>query len=115
MSVRGGLTAAALSGLMLVSSRALPAQQSLRDLSGSVEDSQHEPLRGAVVYLEDENSHAVVTYITDRSGHFSFKRLRGEIDYEVWAVFRGQQSKHKSLSQFDTHSAPVVMLTVKVE
>ena len=115
MSVTGRLTTAALCGLMLVSSRTLPAQQSLRDLSGNVEDSQHEPLRGAVVYLEDGNTHSVLSYITDRSGHFSFKRLRGDIDYEVWAVFRGQQSKHRNVSQFDTHTAPVIVLTVKSE
>ena len=115
MTVTNSLALAAVCGLMLSSSQPLSAQQSLRDLSGSVEDAQHEPLRGAVVYLEDQNTHAVLTYITDRSGHFSFKRLRGDIDYGVWAAFRGQESKHRTLSQFDTHTTPLLVLTIKLE
>ena len=115
MTSKRGLSLAILFGLALSCSPALLAQQGLRDLSGSVEDGQHEPLRGAVVYLEDGNTHGVTTYLTDRSGRFSFKRLRGDIDYDVWAVFRGQDSKHKTLSQFDTHPAPVLILTIKHE
>ncbi len=115
MTIKGSLAIATLWGLMLSSFQPLDAQQSLRDVSGSVQDAQHEPLRGAVVYLEDESTHSVLTFLTDRSGHFSFKRLRGDIDYGVWAVFRGQESKHRTLSQFDSHTASVVVLTVKLE
>ena len=113
MTFQGGLAIATLCGLLLSSPQPLSAQQGLRDLSGNVEDGQHEPLRGAVVYLEDGNTHGVTTYITDRSGRFTFKRLRGDIDYDVWAVFRGQDSKHRTLSQFDTHTTPVLVLTIK--
>lgn len=110
-----GMALVLLCGLTLSSSHSLSAQQGLRDLSGSVEDGQHEPLRGAVVYLEDGNTHGVLTYITDRSGHFSFKRLRGDVDYDVWAAYRGQNSKHRTLSQFDTNPSPVLVLTIKHE
>jgi hypothetical protein len=112
-----GQVAAAVCGIVLLLSggTSLHSQQTLRDLTGSVEDGHHEPLRGAVVYLENEKTHAVVTYITDRSGHFSFKRLHGDVDYDVWAIFRGQQSKSKTLSQFDTHTDPVITLVIKPE
>lgn len=90
-------------------------QETLRDLVGNVEDAQHEPLRGAVVYLENDVTHAVVTYITDRSGRFSFKRIKGDVDYDVWAIFRDHESKRKTLSQFNTHSDPSITLTIKPE
>ena len=93
----------------------LYAQQPLRDLSGVVQDGHHEPLRGAVVYLENSGTHSVVTYLTDRSGRFSFKRIGGDVDYDVWAVFRGQQSKKKNISQFDTHIDRDITITVKPE
>ncbi len=93
----------------------LHAQQVERDLFGVVEDGHHEPLRGAVVYLENSSSHSVVTYLTDRSGHFSFKRISADTDYDLWAIFRGQQSKRKNISQFDTHPDRAVTLTIKPE
>ena len=93
----------------------LYAQQTQRSLSGIVEDGQHEPLRGAVVYLENSSTHSVVTYLTDRSGRFSFKRISGDTDYDVWAVFRGQQSKRKNISQFDTHTDRDITITIKAE
>ena len=105
------------SGIFLAASvaRAGSGQSVLRDLSGTVQDGHHEPLRGAVVYLENESDHNVVTYITDRTGHFSFKRLRGDVDYDVWAVVRGEASKKKTLSQFDTHPNPTIAITIRPE
>ena len=109
------LVVIAAAGATLGTVSAVRAQQGLRDLAGNVQDKQHEPLRGAVVYLENESTHTVVTYITDRSGRFTFKRLHGDVDYDVWAIFRGQDSKRKTLSQFDTHPNPVVTLVIKPE
>ncbi len=101
--------------LALVGAPALRGQETLRDLSGNVQDGHHEPLRGAVVYLENESTHNVVTYITDRTGHFTFKRLHGDVDYDVWAIFRNQDSKRKTLSQFDAHPTPMMTLVIKPE
>ena len=117
MTARRGRVISRFSGLLLAltATPALQAQAALRDLSGSVQDGSHEPLRGAVVYLENEATHSVVTYITDRSGRFTFKRLHGDVDYDVWAIFRNQESKRKTLSQFDTHPDPVITLTIKPE
>jgi hypothetical protein len=89
------------------------AQGGLRNLSGSVTDPQHEPLRGAVVQVLDGKTQAVVSYITDRSGRFSFKRLSRDTDYTVWATFRGQKSKTKALSQFSGNAEPDVELVIE--
>ena len=98
---------------------ALPAatqglsEPSVRTLSGQVTDTSHEPLRGAVVELRDEKSGEVVTYITDADGHYDFKRLDGNVDYEVQVVFRGRRSPTHSISKFDSHMAKVINFTMR--
>ena len=97
---------------------ALPAQAqqqpnpSVRSLSGKVTDTSHEPIRGAIVELRNTDTREVVTYITDESGRYNFKRLDGNIDYEVWVIFRGQPSVTRSISKFDSHMVKVINFTV---
>ncbi len=55
----------------------------------------------------------VVTYITDASGHYNFKRLDGNVDYEVWVLFRGNRSATRSISKFDSHMVKVIDFTVR--
>ena len=99
--------------------RALPAQAqqqpnpSVRSLSGRVTDTSHEPIRGAIVELRNTDTREVVTYITDESGRYDFKRLDGNIDYEVWVIFRGQPSATRSISKFDSHMVKVINFTVR--
>ena len=90
----------------------LSAQDTLRNLTGTVFDHQHEPLRGAVVQVENETTHNVVSYITDRTGHYSFKRLQGNSDYNVWATYRDQRSKTKTLSGFNSHQEVTIDLEI---
>ena len=91
----------------------LLAQSETRTLTGSVTNGHHEPLRGAVVQIEDSSTHAVRSYITDTSGRYTFLRLSGDTDYTVWAVAKGQHSRNKTLSQFDTHRVKVLNLTIR--
>jgi hypothetical protein len=84
----------------------------LRDLSGTITDG-HEPIRGAVVELRNVRTNQVVTYITDASGRYNFKRLDGNIDYQVWVLFRGHRSATRSISMFDSHMAKVIDFTVR--
>ena len=93
----------------------LAAQQAYRNLSGTVRDRHREALRGAVVQIENQSTHAVNSYITDRNGTYSFKRLDANTDYSVWFTYRGQQSKTRTLSSFDTNQNAVLDLSVKVE
>ena len=82
------------------------AQNTVRNLSGTITDPEHEPLKGAVVQIENQTTHSVVSYITTETGRYSFKRLSGDTDYSVSVSFRGHQSKAKTLSFFDTHPNP---------
>ena len=88
------------------------AQNTLRNLSGTVTDPEHEPLKGAVVEVENQTTHSVVSYITNETGRYSFKRLSGDTDYSIWATFRGHQTKPRTLSFFDTKPNPTLDIVV---
>jgi hypothetical protein len=85
----------------------------VRDLTGIITDSGHEPIRGAVVELQNGKTNEIVTYITDASGHYNFKRLDGSTDYQVWVLFRGHRSATHNISKFDDHMAKVINFTVQ--
>jgi hypothetical protein len=89
------------------------AQMTTRDLTGIVTDAHHEPLKGAVVQVQNGVTSTVVSYITGVDGHYSFKRLDGETDYRFWATYRGQQSKVEKLSHFDSDKPKVANLIVQ--
>jgi ABC-type molybdate transport system substrate-binding protein len=78
-------------------------------------DKHHEPLKGAVVQVHNEATDAVTSFVTDRSGGYSFKRLEGNTDYRVWATYKGQRSKAKFLSQFDRHTSKPVNLVITLQ
>ena len=90
-------------------------QGSLRTLTGDVTDRSKEPLRGAIVEVQNESTLAVVSYITDAKGNFSFKRLNGETDYKVWATYRGKRSKTRELSHFDSNLHPDFHLAIELD
>jgi hypothetical protein len=112
MNFRLLAVALAAMGLLLYAAP-LSGQPTLRNLTGTVQDRHHEPLNGAVVEIENENTKGVISYITDRSGRYSFKRIRGEVDYRVWFTYRGQRSRVRELSQFDDHQNAIINLVAK--
>jgi hypothetical protein len=105
------LAAAALTSALPASPQML--QPSLRNLTGTITDSSHEPLRNAVVELRNGKTNEVVTYITGVTGQYTFKRLDGTTDYEVWVLFRGHHSATHNISKFDSHMAKVIDFTVR--
>lgn len=94
---------------------AAEAQQadSLRTVSGVVEDDHHEPLRGAVVELENPTTHVITSYITTDDGKYFFRRLDSHADYNVWATFRGHRSNIGHVSMYDSHAEKVLNLVCK--
>jgi len=88
-------------------------QPTVRNLSGIVTGGSREPIRGAVVELRDDKTNEVVTYLTDGTGRYNFKRLDGGTDYEVWVLFRGHRSPTHSISKFDNHLQKVIDFRVR--
>jgi len=74
----------------------------LRSVTGSVTDgSGKEPLRGAVVQIEAEDTMVIQSYVTDERGTYHFRNLRTDADYRVWATFRNHRSKTQEMNKFD--------------
>jgi hypothetical protein len=90
-----------------------PSAPSMRSLSGHVTDESHEPLRGAIVQLQNSDDNTIVTYLTQADGAYHFKRLNGAIDYRVWASFRGHSSPVHSISKFNSHMNTVINFKIR--
>ena len=89
------------------------AQPEPRTLTGTVTDRHREPLAGAVVQVHDENTGTVISYITSRSGRYTFQRLSGDDNYTVFATYRGVRSKTRFLSKFDSNPQRYIRLVIK--
>jgi hypothetical protein len=76
--------------------------QAVRVVQGTVRDSSDQPQANAVVYLQDQKSMEVRTFITEADGHYRFGQLSSEVDYQLWAEFKGRKSKTRSISSFDS-------------
>ena len=86
---------------------------SFRTISGIVTDTSHEPLRGAAVELRDPASNALISRLTDTTGHYTFKRIDSNTDYTLRAVYRGHESRLHTISKFDSHLEKVIDFTIK--
>lgn len=84
-----------------------------RELTGKVTDGHNEPLRGAVVQVQNGVTASIISFITGEDGRYTFKRLDGQTDYRFWATFRGQKSKVENLSKFDNDKPKVANLVVQ--
>jgi Carboxypeptidase regulatory-like domain len=87
--------------------------ESGRLLTGKVMDKAGNPLTDAVVYLSNTRTRAVKTYIVGPSGTYRFPELSLNIDYEVYAQYKGHKSDTKTVSQFDTR--PQVNIDLRID
>ena len=91
------------------------AQQQPKDrvVQGKVVDKDEAAVKGATVYLKDDHTLAVKSYVAGDDGSFRFGQLAQSSDYELWATANGKKSAVKNLSSFDTR--PVFNITLKIE
>ena len=76
--------------------------QSMRVVQGLVLNVDAQPQQNAVVYLQDQKSLQVRTYITETDGRYRFGQLSSDVDYQLWAEYKGHKSKTRSISSFDS-------------
>jgi Carboxypeptidase regulatory-like domain len=83
-----------------------------RMLTGKVLDRHENPLPDAVVYLSNSRTRAVKSYIVGPDGTYHFPELSPNIDYEVYAQYKGQKSDTKTVSQFDDRKQVNIILRI---
>ncbi len=83
-----------------------------RMLTGKVLDRRDNPIIDAVVYLSDTRTRAVKTYIVGPDGTYRFPELSPNVDYEVYALYKGQRSETREVSQFDDHKQVNIVLRI---
>jgi len=91
---------------------ALMAQASQRTVSGRVTDKSDAPMKGAIVYLKDDHTLSIKSFIADETGSFRFAQLSSTTDYELWAEHNGKKSAVKTISSFDSKTAFTINLKV---
>jgi Carboxypeptidase regulatory-like domain len=83
-----------------------------RMLTGKVLDRHDNPLPDSVVYLTNTRTHAVKSYIVGPDGSYRFPELSPNIDYEVYAQYKGKKSDTKTVSQFDDRKNVNIVLRI---
>ena len=97
--------------ITLAGTLAVAAQElELRTVQGRVVDQENHPVASAVVYLRDERTNSVRTYITDSAGHYRFTWLGEYDDYQLEANTQNFRSHRHTISQWDSRRAIVVDL-----
>lgn len=120
MDRRSALRLVALRAVLLVSASAvvfaapgvtlLSAQAVQRIVSGKVTTKDNQPVKSAVVYLKDDHTLSVKSYISDDNGAYRFGQLSQATDYELWAEVDGKKSGVKTISSFETKNALTINL-----
>ncbi len=86
-----------------------PAQKTVQ---GKVTSKADAGIGGAVVYLKDDHSLAVKSFISEADGGYRFGQLADGTDYEIWAESDGKKSPIKTISSFDTKKSLQINLKI---
>jgi Carboxypeptidase regulatory-like domain len=86
-----------------------------RLLTGKVLDKHDNAVVDAVVYLSNTRTHTVTTYIVGPDGTYRFPELPPNVEFEVYAQFKGVRSDTKTVSQFDDRKQVNIVLRIDVK
>jgi Carboxypeptidase regulatory-like domain len=87
--------------LLLVAMPSL-AQQKSRTIEGTVSNKAGALSSGAIVYLKNNATLSVKSYITGADGVYRFGQVPMDADFQVWAELNGQKTATKTISAFDS-------------
>ena len=104
-----GLIAVCLPAILLTAiclfTASLAGAQAQRVVQGKVIGTSGQPQPNAVVYLKNDKSNDIKSFISIKDGSFRFGQLSSDTDYEVWAEYQGKKSASKTVSSFDSRKA----------
>ncbi|MGB8478629.1 MAG: carboxypeptidase-like regulatory domain-containing protein [Acidobacteriaceae bacterium] len=89
------------------------AQTTQRSVQGRVVNQNDVPIRSAIVYLSNQHTLTVESYITQEDGAYRFEQMSPNDDYKLWAKVDGKTSKPKILSSFDDR--PVFRVIIRID
>jgi hypothetical protein len=98
---------------LLVPAAGFAQSNSVRSVEGKVFGVQDKPLNSAIVYLQDSKTNSVKSFISTQDGSYRFGQLSMDIDYQLWAEYKGQKSDKKSISSFNSKKQLVIDLHIK--
>ena len=91
------------------------AADKTRTVTGKLRTPDGETLSGAVVQIKNTRTLQIRSYITQKDGAFHFVGLNPDLDYEIFARYRGRSSPTKTVSQFDSSEVVEVDLVIPSE
>ncbi len=82
-------------------------------IEGVVTNGNGQPVQGAIVYLKNTQTSNILSYITEKNGSFLFSYAPANVDYSIWAAYKGSKGDTKSISSFDNRKTIHIDLHVK--
>lgn len=99
---------------LLVPVAGIAQNDSVRSVEGKVFGGpQDAPLGSAVVYLQDQKTNNIKSFISTQDGSYRFGQLSTNVDYQLWAEFKGKKSDKKTISSFNSKKQLVIDLHIK--
>ena len=102
------LTAGLLLFSMLVPGVALAQSSAMKSVQGRVLGSGDTPIQSAIVYLDDTKSNSIRSFISTQNGSYRFGQLSSDVDYKIWAEYKGEKSDTKAISSFNSRKNVVI-------
>jgi|ERR1700748_529405 hypothetical protein len=99
-------------GCLLIVAAGIAQNNAVRSVEGKVY-AQNGPLSSAVVYLQDTKTNNIKSFISTQDGSYRFGQLSTDIDYQLWAEFKGNKSDKKTISSFNSKKQLVIDLHIK--
>jgi carboxypeptidase family protein len=84
-----------------------------RTVSGTILNESSQPVVGATVFLKNEKTKAIRSYISTAGGHYRFSQVDMSVDFDLWVEKDGRKSATKTVSSWDDRKEFVSDLKLK--
>jgi len=101
--------------IALVSGAALAQSNASKTLQGKVLGNGETPLSGAIVYLQDNKTNSIRSFISTKDGSYRFGQLATDTDYKVWAQYKNAKSASRTISSYDSRKLVTIDLQIKTK